>query len=89
VLSRFVPVVRTFTSPIVAVAGMPRAAYAVWNLVAGVVWTALIILLGHWLGHIEFLRKYVEILAVLVIVAAIVPALVHIWRTRQSADSGT
>jgi membrane-associated protein len=82
VLSRFVPVVRTFTSPIVGVAGMPSASYAIWNAVGGLVWTVPIILLGHWLGHISFIRKYVEVLAVAVVVVSVVPALIHMARHR-------
>jgi len=83
-LSRFVPVVRTFVSPIVGVAGMPRASYSAWNAVSGVVWTVPILLLGHRLGHISFLRKYVEVIAAVAVVAAIVPAVFHIWRTRRA-----
>jgi len=84
-LSRFVPVVRTFTSPIVGVAGMPTGSYAAWNVISGVLWTVPIILLGHWLGHISFIRNYIEILAVLVVVASVVPALVHMARRRTPA----
>jgi membrane-associated protein len=83
VLSRFVPVVRTFTSPIVGIAGMPAAAYATWNLIGGLVWTIPIILLGHWLGHISFIRHYIEGLAVLVVVVSVVPALIHMARHRN------
>jgi membrane-associated protein len=85
VLSRFVPIVRTFSCPIVGVAGMPPAAYALWNLIGGLVWTVPIILLGHWLGHISFIRHYIEGLAVLVVVVSIVPALIHMARHRRTA----
>jgi membrane-associated protein len=85
VLSRFVPVVRTFTSPIVAVAGMSPSSYAVWNLVSGIVWTVPVILLGHWLGHITFIRKYVEVLALVIVVATVIPALVHMARDRRAS----
>jgi membrane-associated protein len=83
VLSRFVPVVRTFTSPIVGVAGMPSASYATWNVLGGLVWTVPIILLGHWLGHISFIRHYIEGLAVLAVVVSVVPVLVHMARHRN------
>jgi membrane-associated protein len=85
VLSRFVPVVRTFTSPIVGVAGVRTARYTVANIIGGLVWTVPIILLGHWLGHISFIRKYVEVLAVVAVVASIVPALIHMARHRNPA----
>jgi membrane-associated protein len=83
VLSRFVPVVRTFTSPIVGVAGVPTAAYTTANLIGAFAWTVPIVLLGHWLGHISFIRKYVEVIAVLAVVLSIVPALVHMARHRS------
>jgi membrane-associated protein len=83
VLSRFVPVVRTFTSPIIGVAGMPSAAYWTWNIVGGLVWTIPIILAGHWLGHITFIRRYIEVLAVVIVVVSVVPALIHIARHRD------
>jgi membrane-associated protein len=83
VLSRFVPVVRTFTSPIVGVAGVPAHVYSVANVVGGLTWTVSIILLGHWLGHISFIRSYIEILAIVAVVASVVPALIHMARHRK------
>jgi membrane-associated protein len=89
VLSRFVPVVRTFTSPIVGVAGVSLASYTVANIIGGLVWTAPIILLGHSLGHISFIRKYVEVIAVVAVVASIVPALIHMARHRPSPPAAS
>jgi membrane-associated protein len=84
-LSRFVPVVRTFTGPIVGVAGMSRTAYAVTNVVSSIAWVIPIVLLGHWLGHVTFIRKYVELLAVAVIIVSVVPALIHMVRSSRRA----
>jgi membrane-associated protein len=84
-LSRFVPVVRTFVGPIVGVAGMSRSAFAVTNVFASVAWVVPIVLLGHWLGHVSFIRKYVELLAVAVVIVSVVPALLHMARSRRRA----
>jgi membrane-associated protein len=84
-LSRFVPVVRTFMGPIVGVAGMSRTAYTVTNIVSSVAWVVPIVLLGHWLGHVSFIRKYVELLAVAVIIVTVVPAVIHMARARSRA----
>jgi membrane-associated protein len=83
VLSRFVPVVRTFTSPIVGVAGVPISTYSAANLAGGLTWTVSIILLGHYLGHISFIRQYIEILAIAAVVVSIVPAVIHMARHRK------
>jgi membrane-associated protein len=84
-LSRFVPVVRTFTSPIVGVAGVGRSRYAVANVLGGLIWTVPIVILGHFLGHVSFIRKYVEIIAVAAVVLSIIPASVHMMRSRRSS----
>lgn len=83
VLSRFVPVVRTFMPPIVGVAGVSRARYLTANLIGGLLWTIPIVVLGHYVGHISFIRKYVELLAVLAVVASIIPALIHMARHKN------
>jgi len=71
----------------VGVAGMPRRDFVIWNLISGVVWTVPLILLGHLLGNIGFVRKYVEVLAVLIVVVSVVPAIVHYVRERRSATA--
>ncbi|HTR69334.1 MAG TPA: VTT domain-containing protein [Mycobacteriales bacterium] len=80
VLSRFVPIVRTFVGPILGVAGEARRPYAVASAVGGVVWTTSIILLGHFTGHVTFIRKYVEILAVAAVVISVAPVIWHMMR---------
>jgi membrane-associated protein len=83
-LSRFVPVVRTFTSPIVGVAGVSVPRYTAANVIGGLLWTVPIIIAGHFLGHVSFIRKYVEIIAIAAVVLSIVPALIHIARSSRS-----
>ncbi|HVY09580.1 MAG TPA: VTT domain-containing protein [Mycobacteriales bacterium] len=84
-LSRFVPIVRTFTSPIVGVAGVSIPRYTVANVVGGLLWTVPIIVLGHFLGHVSFIRKYVEIIAVAAVVLSVIPAAIHMARNRPSS----
>jgi membrane-associated protein len=89
VISRFVPVVRTFTGPIVGIAGEDRRRYAIANVIGGLLWTVSIILLGHWIGHVSFVRKYVEIIAVVAVVASIVPVLWHMARHKPEANQAS
>jgi membrane-associated protein len=86
-LSRFVPVVRTFTSPIVGVAGVSVPRYTAANVIGGLLWTVPIIIAGHYLGHISFIRKYVEIIAIAAVVLSIVPAVIHIARSGRKQPS--
>ncbi|HWB65971.1 MAG TPA: VTT domain-containing protein [Mycobacteriales bacterium] len=83
VLGRFVPIVRTLVFPLIGVAGMRRHRFAVVNLLSGIVWVVPIILLGHWIGHVSFIRRYIEVIAVAAVVLSVLPMLVHLSRTRR------
>jgi membrane-associated protein len=84
VLSRFLPAIRTFASPLVGVAEMPIPAYTRWNIVGGLVWTIPLILLGHALGHVTFIRHYIEALAIIVILVSIIPVVIHMVRHKPT-----
>jgi membrane-associated protein len=83
VFSRFVPLVRTFVSPLVGVAGMSPRDFAIWNVVSGIAWTVPLILLGRALGHIAFVSKHIEVLALVIVLISVIPAVVHYLRRRQ------
>jgi len=88
VFSRFVPLVRTFVSPLVGVAEMSRRDFLVWNVVSGLAWTVPLILLGHALGHVQFVRSNIEVLAIAIVAISVIPAVVHYLRTRQETVDG-
>ena len=72
VVSRFVPVVRTFINPVCGVAEIPARAFLVWNIVGGILWTQLIVLLGRALGPAVHIDKYVlPIVAVIIVISVV------------------
>lgn len=87
VLARFVPIVRTVATVLAGVSRMRFALYALYSLIGGVLWSGGVLLLGYWLGHIEFVRKTIEPLIdpilVGVVLLSVMPALVHWLRSRR------
>ncbi|MFH8978385.1 DedA family protein [Streptomyces sp. NPDC017890] len=82
VLARFVPIVRTF-APIVAGAGrMQYRTFLTYNVIGGVAWGSGVTLAGYWLGQIEFIRKNVEPILVLIVVVSVVPIAIEYLRER-------
>jgi membrane-associated protein len=80
VIARFVPVVRTFLNPMAGTVGMPVRDFTIWNVVGGLVWTETLILLGHALGNVSFVRKHIEVLVVAVVLLSVVPILFELSR---------
>ena len=85
VLARFIPIVRTFLNPMAGTVRMPLAQFTIWNIVGAVIWTIGLILLGHGLGHVAFVRTHIEILAIVVVLLSVLPVLFEITRRRVKA----
>jgi membrane-associated protein len=77
VVSRFVPVVRTFINPVCGVAEIPARAFLAWNIVGGILWTQLIVLLGRALGPKVHIDKYILPIVGVIIVISVVGILLE------------
>jgi membrane-associated protein len=88
VIARFVPIVRTFLNPMAGIVGMPVTRFALWNAVGGLGWTIGLVLLGHGLGHVDAVRKHVELLVVAVVFLSLLPIAYETTRHRRRKRSG-
>ncbi|MDX3456273.1 VTT domain-containing protein [Streptomyces sp. ME02-8801-2C] len=85
VLARFVPIVRTFTPIIAGVSGMKYRSFVTWNIIGGVLWGAGVTLLGSWLGRIDFVKKNIEPILLLIVLISVVPIIIEFARARSKA----
>jgi len=86
VLSRFVPIVRTFVNPVAGVVGVPAGMFVVWNTVGGVVWAAGIVGIGYWLGSsVSGIDHYLLPAVVVVIALSLLPIAREVWRNRPAS----
>ncbi|KIE25533.1 membrane protein [Streptomyces sp. MUSC 125] len=82
VLARFVPIVRTFTPIVAGVSGMRYRPFLTFNVMGGVLWGAGVTLLGSWLGNIDFVKKHIESILMLIILVSVVPIAIEFLRAR-------
>jgi len=87
VLARFVPIVRTF-APFVAGAGkMSYAYFFTYNVIGGILWVALFVLGGFWLGNIPLVKKNFTAVIFLIIFVSILPGVVEYIRHRRRSSA--
>lgn len=73
-VSRFVPVVRTFLSPTLGVLRHNKYDFAFYNALGSVVWASIVILAGYFIGRVfPKLIDYVEIIMIIAIVVVAAP----------------
>jgi membrane-associated protein len=86
IIGRFVPVVRTLVTVMAGVGRMRFSLYALYSVIGGIVWADGVLLLGHQLGKVKFVRDhkgYIDYAVVLVVVVSLLPVLVHYWQSRR------
>jgi membrane-associated protein len=83
VLSRFIPVVRTFMNPLAGMLEMSARRFLLWNCVGGIVWTETIILLGHYLGSkVKGIDRFVLPVVALAVLVSVVPVIREVLKGR-------
>lgn len=86
VIGRFVPVVRTVATVMAGVGRMRIWLYVGYSVLGAVLWADGVLLLGHELGKVAFVREHVgwiDPIVVAVVVAGLLPAAFHYLRGRR------
>lgn len=87
VLSRFIPVVRTFAPFVAGVADMPVARFQLFNITGALLWVISLVAAGYFFGNIPLVREHLNTIVLLGLAAAIVPvvgaALFKLLRSRR------
>ncbi|MFI1915487.1 DedA family protein [Nocardia sp. NPDC020380] len=78
VLARFVPIVRTFMPVLAGVSKMDYRKFALVDIIGAILWGGGVTVLGYFLGNIEFIRKNVEAIFLLIVVVSILPGIISV-----------
>lgn len=85
ILSRFVPVVRTFAPIIAGVGKMHYRKFFFYNIIGALIWAVGVTLLGFFLGQaIPNAEKYLLPLTLLIVFVSIIPSLLHMVKDQES-----
>lgn len=83
ILARFVPIIRTFCPPVAGAARMRYRVYLAYDVCGGFLWVWSMVLLGYTLGRtVPNIDKRIHYVIAAVIVASLMPAAYHAWKTR-------
>lgn len=75
VLSRFLPLFRTFAPFIAGVAAMRQVWFQIYNAIGAIAWIAGLITLGYFFGNVPIIKEHLNTIVLIGVSAAAVPAL--------------
>ena len=84
VLSRFVPIVRTFAPFVAGIGRMPYARFQAFNFAGAAAWVPLLTVGGFLFGNLPWVKQNFGLVTIVIIVVSIVPLIVTIARERRS-----
>ncbi|MDR6638910.1 VTT domain-containing protein [Paenarthrobacter nitroguajacolicus] len=84
ILARFVPVVRTFAPLSAGIARYHYKSFALWNITGAILWASSVTLLGSWLGHFEIIAKNIDVIAVVMVLASVLPWGIEYLKRRRT-----
>jgi len=73
VMSRFIPVVRTFAPFVAGVADMSMSRFQLFNILGALLWVISLVAAGYFFGNIPLVREHLNTIVLVGLAAAIVP----------------
>ncbi|OZI30895.1 hypothetical protein CAL29_23290 [Bordetella genomosp. 10] len=81
VMSRFIPLVRTFAPFVAGVAEMSVARFQLFNITGGLLWVVSLVAAGYFFGNIPLVKEHLNLIVLIGLGAAIAPLiLAGIWK---------
>lgn len=84
VISRFLPLFRTFAPFVAGIAAMAYARFTLYNTAGGVGWVGSLTLAGYWFGNLPVIKNNLTLVILAIIVVSLVPAVVGYFRHRAT-----
>jgi len=85
-LSRFLPLIRTFAPFVAGMGSMSYKKFFAYNVFGAFVWVFSVVLLGHFFGNLPYVQKNYSLVILAIIVISMIPPGLEIlrgWRSRR------
>jgi membrane-associated protein len=85
VLSRFLPLFRTFAPFVAGIGSMTYARFTVFNVIGAVAWVLSLTVAGYLFGNMPWIRKNLTAVIVAIVIVSLVPVAIGAWKSRSTA----
>jgi membrane-associated protein len=83
-LSRFLPLIRTFAPFVAGMGSMSYRKFFAYNIIGAFVWVFSVVLLGHFFGNIPYVQKNFSLVILAIIVISMIPPALEVFRSWRS-----
>jgi membrane-associated protein len=84
VISRFLPIIRTFAPFVAGIGSMPHGRFQLFNVFGAALWVISLVLAGHFFGNLPWVRDNLTLVILLIVGVSVLPAVIGYWQHRAS-----
>lgn len=88
VLSRFIPIIRTFAPFVAGITKMNYRSFIKYNLIGGALWVLLFLVGGFSLGNLPIVKSNFSIIVIAIIIISVIPSIVTFIKERKEESMG-
>ncbi|MFO7160764.1 MAG: VTT domain-containing protein [[Clostridium] cellulosi] len=82
IITRFLPILRTFSPFVAGVGYMPYKRFLLYNAIGGISWAAVFFIIGVLFGNMPFVKNHFSIIVLAIIVISLIPAVVAFLKSK-------
>ena len=86
VISRFLPIFRTFVPFVAGVGTMAYATFTAFNVAGAALWVVSLSLVGYWFGNEPWVKQNLSAVIVGIIVVSMIPVVIGWWQHRRGEN---
>ena len=76
IITRFMPIIRTFAPFVAGIARMPKHVFTLYNLAGGFLWVLVFLAAGTFFGQQPFVKAHISMIMVGIVVISLLPAVI-------------
>jgi membrane-associated protein len=85
VISRFLPLFRTFAPFVAGIGAMTYARFTLFNLIGALAWVLLLTLAGYWFGNLPWIKQNLSAVILGIIAVSLLPAAIGYLKHKKAA----
>jgi membrane-associated protein len=86
ILARFMPIIRTFAPFVAGVGAMTYGKFLAYNIVGGILWVGLFIILGYFFGNIPAVQENFTLVIIAIVFLSVLPPIYEVLRSRKKPE---
>jgi membrane-associated protein len=87
VISRFLPLLRTFAPFVAGIGEMTYTRFTLFNVVGALSWVVSLCLAGYWFGNMPWIKQNLTLVIVAIIVLSLLPLAIGALKSRTAGSS--